>query len=231
MSRVMLNTRDQGVWRIAAALLVALTAAVACAAPMTQAGQAASRGSNYRVPVFVQGKGVVLQSHPEWLLAKRNVAPPSYSGYDGIHVKHWRWGGAKSVGKGTYAWHTPNGSGLRVFPAQIKLVQARSCGGYRVYQRIKVHFRKKSPPHVKQTIGFGALDYNCRARAASLGRESCSEVVIRNSKVRCNSGASERKSICGGEYFTKATWRYTGKHGSTTSHLRSNGSGCYWTGA
>lgn len=39
------------------------------------------------------------------------------------------------------------------------------------------------------------------------------------------------KHLCGGEYFTEATWHYDGKHGSTTSHLLSAGSGCYWTGA
>lgn len=39
------------------------------------------------------------------------------------------------------------------------------------------------------------------------------------------------RHICGSEYFTKATWRYHGKHGSTTSSLLSAGSGCYWTGA
>lgn len=39
------------------------------------------------------------------------------------------------------------------------------------------------------------------------------------------------KSICGGRYFTKATWHYKGQHGSTMSSLESAGSSCYWTGA
>lgn len=139
------------------------------------------RGSNYRVPVFVQGRGVVLQSKPEWLLAKRNVRPPALSGYDGLHAHRWKgWGGSKSVARGTYIWNTPDGSSLRDFAARIELIHPRPCGGFQVYRRVGVHFTGKAPPGMKKAIGFASEPYGCHALETVSRREGCAEVVIRN---------------------------------------------------
>lgn len=142
------------------ALLVTL-----CVIMVLTAGSADAAGSlagGYRVPVPVQGEGVVLQAHPQFLLANRNVKPPSFSGYDGIGVRRWEhWGGRRSVASGTYYWNSPGHTRLRRFAVRVELIRPRACGKYRVYRRIRVRFRRESPPHMSRSIGFRTLRYAC----------------------------------------------------------------------
>lgn len=140
------------------AVRLAVAAVLFLAGAVTPAHAASG---DYRVPASVQGEGVVLQARPPSLLAKRNVNPPSLSGYDGIAVRWKHWGGRRSVGSGTYYWHSPNQRYLRRFAVRVKLVHPRGCDRFRIYQRIRVHFKRKKPPRMGRSIAFDTLPYDC----------------------------------------------------------------------
>lgn len=113
------------------------------------------------LPTFEQGQGVVLSVRPPSVDAARNIRPGSVSGLDGWGVSWRRWGSASAAGRGTYFWHTPDGSDIRAFPSTIVLGGVVRCGGDRVFTRITGTFTGRVPPGMRRTVRVRAYRYPC----------------------------------------------------------------------
>lgn len=234
-------------------MLVALGAAFATALVLASgvfSTGAAAAGDKYRVPVFVQGEGVVLQARPATLLAKRGVNPPSFSGRDGLRIRWSHWGGPTSRGSGTYYWNTPDHSDLRTFAARVRLVDPRPCGGFAVYQRVKVKFKRKSPPHMGHSIGFATSEYQCRGGlrlaaapiavpAAPGGNPSAGKVSLRGgcgttgkkgTKLRVTSkgevSCKRAKNVAHSFFFRRDKWDKHGGQSNAQTVWRKGAWGC-----